>query len=229
MLIDSKFIHMKIVELELLTDDISGTEAFYEKVLGLTPYHKDDKTYLFYKIGFTKLIFKKTEEAVAPVYHYAIDVPNNLFKASHQYITENAQTIPVTENSDIADFSNWEAESFYFYDNNGNILEFITRYANQTYKAPPFTKDSYIAVSEIGIVTKNVPDLADRLHEKYGVPFFHRQPRGNKFTVMGDDEGLLIISKRGRAWYPTHDKEANSFFTRLVCLHKGNTLHFAFE
>ena len=210
---------MKILELELLTDDIAKTESFYKDVLGLEPYLKEDADVLFYKIGYTKLIFKKSEN-VNPVYHFAIDVPNNLFDEGHDYMKGKVPIIPVPGGSDIADFRNWHARSFYFYDNNGNILEFITRYENNVLSEAPFSNKSYLSISEIGLVTQNVPEFADELTARFGVPVFHRQPRGERFTVLGNDEGLFILVENEREWYPVTIK-AHSYHTRILFMNGG--------
>lgn len=212
---------MKILELELLSDNLIQTEAFYKRVLRLQPYLKQDNRRLYYQIGFTRLIFSKSED-VKPVYHFAIDVPNNRFTEALQAVKPNI--LPVQGN-DVADFTNWDARSFYFYDNNGNIVELITRYANRSYDNAAFSAASYISISEIGLVTPKVPAFADLLTFKFGVPDFHRQPRSEKFTVLGDDDGLFIIAESGREWFPVHDK-AHTFRTRVVFMQDGAVHHF---
>lgn len=215
---------MKILEIELLSDDISQTEAFYKKVLGLQPYLKEGKSTLFFDIGFTKLIFRKSEN-VKPVYHFAVDIPNNLFDEAFRKIKSQTSILEVEPGIDIAEFTNWDARSFYFYDNNGNVLEFITRYGNKTFSNNLFSSESYLAVSEIGLVTAKVPEFAYGLAKKFGIPIFHRQPRVDKFTVSGDDDGLLIVVENGREWYPVA-KKAYSFRTRILFMNDGVLCHF---
>ncbi|AXG75001.1 VOC family protein [Flavobacterium arcticum] len=210
---------MKILELELLTDTITGTESFYREVLGLEPYMKEGKSVLFYQIGYTKLIFKKSEN-VKPVYHFAIDIPNNRFDEGHDFMKKKVDIIPVPGGSNIADFRNWHARSFYFYDNNGNILEFITRYDNNVLSSTAFSNESYISISEIGLVTQKVPEFADSITAKFGVPIFHRQPRAEQFTVLGNDEGLFILVENEREWYPVTIK-AHSYHTRVLFMNSG--------
>lgn len=209
---------MKILELELLSDNLTETERFYKNVLKLEPYQRDSGERLFYQVGFTRLIFKKSDN-VKPVYHFAIDVPNNRFRDIYEIFKSKVPLLPVNGN-DIADFSNWDAESFYFYDNNGNVVELITRYANHAYSNKPFSAESYISLSEVGLVAIKVPDLADRLKKKFGVPIFHRQPRGKRFTVSGDDEGLFILAESGREWYPVKIK-AYAYRTRVIFMLDG--------
>jgi catechol-2,3-dioxygenase len=215
---------MQIIELELLSDDLAGTERFYKKVLGLDPYMREDRTRIFFNIGFTKLIFRKSED-VKPVYHFAIDVPTNRFFDSHDFIKQHADILPVN-GDDISNFINWDAKSFYFRDNNGNILECITRYPNREYYRDAYSYKCFVGISEIGLVTNNVPELADTFITEYGLPVFHRQPRADKFTVLGDDSGLFIITAREREWYPTTIK-AKTYSTRVLYLDQGNIGHIA--
>jgi len=212
---------MNIIELELLSDDLIATEKFYKKVLGLNPSFVE-KEALFFEVGYTKLIFKKSDNQ-KPVYHFAIDLPNNRFFDAHYFIKANTPLIKV-EDDEIANFVNWDAKSFYFYDNNGNIVECITRYPQRPYDEAAFSSKSYISVSEVGLVTNNVKELADTLAREEGVPIFKRQPRTDTFTVSGDDEGLFIIALKGRDWYPTTLK-AQSFRTRVLFMQNGELEH----
>jgi catechol 2,3-dioxygenase-like lactoylglutathione lyase family enzyme len=214
---------MKIIELEILSANLAETESFYKRVLGLEPYQKEDRQLLFYRIGHTKLIFRYAE-GIKPVYHFAIDLPNNRFFDCYSHIKQRTPLLPVEKGDDIANFVNWDAKSFYFLDNNGNIIEGVTRYPNRQIAEEPFGSQSYIGISEIGFVTNNVPELADTLLKEHGVPIFHRQPRGDKFTVSGDDEGLFILAEKGRDWYPTHIK-AYSFRTRVLYYDNGHVNH----
>lgn len=209
---------MNIIELELLSDDLTATAKFYKEVLGLDAFWWGTKSVTFH-VGYTKLIYRKSD-GMKPVYHFAIDVPNNRFEQALTVVKSKTPLIPV-EGSDVANFVNWKAKSLYFYDNNGNILELITRYANQVYAKEEFSGKSYISVSEIGMVANNVPELADTMKKLFGIPIFHRQPRGEHFTVSGDDEGLFIIASKDREWYPT-DKKSKSFYTRILFMDKGS-------
>ena len=215
---------MNIIELELLSNNIAETEKFYRKILGLKTVlvAKDE---VIFRVGSTKLIFKEVI-GISPVYHFAFDVPNNRFEEAYALIKSKTDLIPVSPGSDIADFKNWDAKSFYFFDNNGNIVEIITRYANRAYSDDPFTGSSYVSVSEIGLVTNNVPSLADRMWHEFDVPIFRRQPRGEKFTVCGDDEGLFVIAEKGREWYPTTIK-SHSYHIRMLFYNNGVVHHIA--
>jgi catechol-2,3-dioxygenase len=216
---------MNILEVELHSDNLNETEKFYKNVLGLSPIQKEGDALLFYKIGGTELIFKKSENE-KPVYHFAIDVPNNRFFDCHNFITKTTKTLEVDPGNDIANFVNWDAKSFYFYDNNGNIVEIITRYPTRAYDVEPFSHKTYMSISEIALVSGRVAEIADTLINENGVPVFKRQPRSDQFTALGDDDGLILISERGRNWYPTNIP-AQSFRIRIMFMEGANVGHIA--
>lgn len=213
---------MHIIELELLSDNLAETEKFYRKVLGIEPSKKEDNTRIFYTIGATRLIFRKSEN-LKPFYHFAIDLPTNRFFDAHDFIKQHADILPA-DGDDIANFINWDAKSFYFYDNNGNIVEFITRYPNKEYYKEPFSSNCYVSVSEIGLVTSDVRQLAGQFKAEFGIPIFHRQPPRDELTVSGNDDGLFIIAVKDRHWYPTTVK-AKHFDIRIVFMNEGNVEH----
>lgn len=210
---------MKLLEIELLSDDLAATESFYRNVLGLEPVARGSGI-LRYFIGYTRLIFRRSEN-LKPVYHFAMDLPNNRFFDAYNTIRKKVELLKVEGDDDIANFTNWDAKSFYFKDNNSNILEGITRYPNRAFDDNPFSSRSFISISEIGLVTNNVPELADTLIKEYGLAVFKRQPRGDKFTVLGDDEGLFVIGEKGRNWYPTA-LPSRPFRTRILYMHDNN-------
>lgn len=215
---------MNILEVELLSDNLAETEKFYRAVLGLSPYYKDDNIFLFFKIGGTELIFKKSDN-VKPAYHFAIEVPNNRFFDAHNYIKQRTKII-MAGDDEVVNFANWDAKSFYFYDNNGNIAEVITRYPTRNYDPEPFNSKTYISISEIGLVTGEVPVLADTLMKEEGLPIFKRQPRRDDFVALGNDEGLILLSERGRNWYPT-TIAAQRFPVRVMFMEEGNVGHIS--
>jgi catechol 2,3-dioxygenase-like lactoylglutathione lyase family enzyme len=216
---------MNILEVELQSDNLSETEKFYKNVLGLSPIQKEGNDLLFFKIGGTELIFKKSVNE-KPVYHFAIDVPNNRFFDCHNFIAKTTKVIEVEPGNEIANFANWDAKSFYFYDNNGNIVEMITRYPTRAYDADPFSYKTYMGLSEVALVTSRVAELSDVLIKEQGIPVFKRQPRRDDFTALGDDEGLILVSERGRNWYPTNIP-AQSFPIRVVFMVDGIIEHIA--
>jgi catechol-2,3-dioxygenase len=209
---------MNILEIELLSSDINKTEEFYNDVLGLNTLKKNDISVAF-MAGATKLTFRSSVN-VKPVYHFAFDIPNNKLLEAFAWIEKKTEIMEVVSPDKIADFYNWNAKSFYFYDNNGNILEFIARNDLDNASQKPFDGSSILSVSEIGFVSKNVSRQSEELFEKYGLVSYSKQPKLDKFIVLGTTTGLFILVEENRDWYPT-DKKSKSFWTKVVFTNNG--------
>ena len=211
---------MNILELELLTDSITETESFYNDVIGLETISKTNSSVSF-TAGSTKLTFRSSEN-LKPVYHFAFDIPNNKLQEAFAWIEKKTGILEVVPPEKIADFYNWNAKSFYFYDNNANILEFIARFSLDNTSEKSFDGSLVLSVSEIGFVTKNVSKLSDEMSNKYDLSIFPKQPKLDKFIILGTDTGLFILVEENRDWYPTHQK-AKSFWTKVVFDNNGKT------
>jgi len=212
---------MKILELELLSDDIEKTEQFYNEVLGLVTVSKTD-TSVSFATANTKLTFRSSEN-LHPVYHFAFDIPNNRFMEAFAKIENKTEIMEVIPPEKIADFYRWNAKSFYFYDNNGNIVEFITRYDLKNDSAKPFDGTSVLSISEVGLVSPNVESQCQELEAKYGLQVYRKQPKAPKFIVIGTETGLFILVEENRNWYPTSDKKSKSFWTKIIFEHEDKT------
>jgi catechol 2,3-dioxygenase-like lactoylglutathione lyase family enzyme len=212
---------MNILELELLTANINETELFYNEVIGFKTVSKNNSSISF-RAGSTQLTFRSSEN-IKPVYHFAFDIPNNKLLEAFAWIAKKTEILDVIPPEKIADFYNWNAKSFYFYDNNGNILEFIARFSLDNASEKPFNGKSIVSVSEIGFVAKNVAQLSDEICKKYALSVFSKQPKLNKFIVLGTDTGLFILVEENRDWYPTH-KKAKSFWTKVVFDNNGKAM-----
>ena len=211
---------MKILTLELLTDDILETTFFYTEILGMKTISKS-KSSITFAAGATKLTFRSSEN-VKPVYHFAFDIPQNKLLEAFAWIEKNVEILEVIPPDKIADFYNWNAKSFYFYDNNDNIVEYIARYDLDNASEKPFDGSSILSVSEIGFVSKNIAQLSDEMCEKYGITVFSKQPKKEKFIVLGTDTGLFILVDENRNWYPTN-KKSKSFWTKVIFQNNGET------
>jgi catechol-2,3-dioxygenase len=192
---------MKITEIEIYTDELKETERFYSEFLGFQEISSTDNTIEF-KTGWSKLIFKKSISQ-NPEYHFAFNIPSNKFEEALEWISSKTELIKVTGNSVIADFKNWNAKSVYFYDNNGNILEFIARFDLKNNSDKIFDASSIECISEIGLVTDHVIHYSDKLIEEYNLQHFSRGGETDVFVPLGDDNGLLIVAGLSKHWYPT--------------------------
>ncbi|QGY47386.1 glyoxalase [Maribellus comscasis] len=196
---------MRITELTLLTNNISETTHFYHKLLNFEIADKNTNEVSF-KAGSTKLIFKKTDYD-NPVYHFTFNIPNNKYEEAFKIIDNSIGVISsVEDGTRIFEFANWNAKSFYFYDNNNNILECIARFDLDNQINHPFKNTDIQSVSEIGINVDDVHTEGQKIINEYNLDYFQKQKPREDFAVIGDDNGLLILGLNNRIWFPTNQR-----------------------
>lgn len=204
---------MNITEVSLLSTDLQQTRSFYSDILRLTVLEQGPD-FVALQAGRSKLIFYLTGNK--PNYHFAFNIPNNLLEAAFNYISSRTKILAQNEtNLQIIDFKNWNARSFYFTDHEGNILEFIARFDLDNAGSDPDNKSYVLNVSEIGFVVLNVPQAARKLTEA-GLPLFKKGPMLNDFTVLGDDNGLVLLSDSRRGWMPVSRRPEQHRIRALV-------------
>jgi catechol 2,3-dioxygenase-like lactoylglutathione lyase family enzyme len=218
---------MQILETDLLTKDLAGTEKFYSSVLGLRIIEKTDASLLI-SCGRSVLRFLRSEEKTNPVYHFAFAVPYVNFKEAVTWASIHLNLINLEHNNVIAEFINWNARAVYFKDNNGNILEFISRTSEGEVMHEPFDPTLIQHIAEVGIVTDSVAVFARQLSNTYKIPVYEKQPLHDNFGAMGDDSGLLILSSPGREWYPTEVK-AEKHYSKVKLMHNEELIELTFN
>ena len=204
---------MIIKELTLLSNDLIATEEFYTKKLSFPIFNKSND-HISFSVGHTILSFKLAP-AENPCYHFAFSIPANKVDEALAYIAERTNILPYSTDSIVADFTNWNAHAFYFHDNQNNILEFIAHHDLPTASDKPFSSASIIGICEIGVPVENVTDACKLINEEFEVPYFKKGPRLHVFSVMGDEQGLFIVTTIGRGWLPTQ-QPAERHFTEVI-------------
>lgn len=220
---------MKIEELTLYTKHLTAQKDFYAKVLGLDVYNfsKDEVTF---KVGDTLLRFIGKD--IAHPYHFAFNIPANQVQEALIWLKDRV-AIQCDGTEEIVDFPAWNAESIYFYDADGNILEFIARKNLKTSTHIPFSDRSLFEISEIGLATSEFDKKYYTLLNELGLDKFG----GGKevFAAFGSEHGLFIlIDKTRKNWFPTNDKAYAADFIVKTSLHgkkiiieyKNETLSF---
>ena len=209
---------MNILELQLLSSDILQTKRFYHEILGLSIIQADDLS-IRISAGRSALQFKNVNDQ-NPFYHFAFNIPANKFEEAHAWANKRVQLMPITLSTNIADFKNWNAKAFYFFDNNQNIVEFIARFDLDNNSDKAFDGSSIFSISEIGLVVDNAKAYSEKFLEEGGLNFFSRQPPQDDFVAIGDDHGLFIVVNNKRNWYPT-SKPAAKFWTSIKIEENG--------
>jgi catechol-2,3-dioxygenase len=190
---------MRIDHLTLRTAHLDTLHTFYAETLGL-PLVERRETRFTVQIGHSRLTFDYIADFDG-AYHFAFDVPHNQITEAAQWIESHTPIIPFRGETILQSSPRWNAHMVYFHDPAGNILELIARHRQPNASDEPFTVQSLLRISEIGIITDDVAATVTCLVEQLGVGVY--DGAGSElFSAVGDEEGLLIVVKQGRIWYP---------------------------
>ncbi|MFH6942879.1 VOC family protein [Flavobacterium sp. FlaQc-50] len=216
---------MKLEHLQIITNNVAATAAFYQDILELSIIEKSTES-VTVQTGNSVLKFIEDPEFDS-IYHFAFNIPENKLDEAIEWCKNKVDIIPIEDEKVITNFENWNANAIYFYDNNGNLLEFIARHDLNNSQTAAFNSKSILNISEIGIVHNNPLELGTELETKYGLGFFTKNSNSAIFSAIGDDEGLLIIVKPNRNWYPTQTpSESNT--TKVKVENNGVLINLQF-
>ena len=205
---------MKLAHIQIQTNNIEQTTAFYQDILELPIIEKDSDS-VSVQAGNSVLEFVENP-LFKSIYHFAFNIPENKLEEAIEWCKNKVGLILIKDQNVITNFENWNAHAVYFYDNNGNLLEFIARHDLNNAQSEKFSSKSILNISEIGIVNENPLELGKELIAKHNLEFFSKNDNSELFAAVGDDEGLLIMVQPNRNWYPTQTpSESNKTEVRI--------------
>lgn len=213
---------MKIEKLEISTSQLSQQKRFYQQVLGLEIRNGSSNSFEVV-FGFSTLNFVEKEGATP--YHIAIHIPDNKEEEALKWLGSRVNILKSGED-EIIDFSNWNAKSVYFYDEDFNIMELISRRDFYKAESSGFSSKDFLGIAEIGLATNDISQKFQFLNSYCKLEIYD----GNleKFCAIGDDEGLFItINKNLKDWFPTDDKAFGSNF-RINIENRGSKYELEF-
>ncbi|MFQ6601084.1 VOC family protein [Flavobacterium sp. C3NV] len=216
---------MKLAHIQIQSSDIQQTATFYKDILELHIIEKTKES-VSIQAGDSVLEFVENPEFKS-IYHFAFNIPENKLDEAINWCKSKVDLIFIEDQKVITNFENWNANAVYFYDNNGNLLEFIARHDLDNAQTEAFSSKAILNISEIGIVNENPLALGKQLIAQHGLEFFSKNANSELFAAVGDDEGLLIMVKPNRNWYPTQTpSESNKIEVRIE--NKGNKIELNF-
>lgn len=192
---------MKLTHIQIQSNNIQQTTTFYQDILDL-PIIEKTKESVSIQAGNSVLEFVENPQFNS-IYHFAFNIPENKLDEAIEWCKSKVDLIFIEDQKVITNFKNWNVNAVYFYDNNGNLLEFITRHDLDNAQTEAFSSKAILNISEIGIVNENPLELGKQLIAQYGLEFFNKNDNSELFAAVGDDEGLLIMVQPNRSWYPT--------------------------
>lgn len=216
---------MKLEHIQIQSSDIQQTATFYKDILDL-PIIEKTKNSVSIQAGNSVLEFLENPEFKS-IYHFAFNIPENKLDEAIDWCKSKVDLIFIEDQKVITNFENWNANAVYFYDNSGNLLEFIARHDLDNVQTEAFSSKAILNISEIGIVNENPLALGNQLIAQNGLEFFSKNANSELFAAVGDDEGLLIMVKPDRNWYPTQTpSESNKTAVRIE--NRGNKIELNF-
>jgi len=189
---------MDITYLELPTSDLQAQRDFYANIFELPALTSSG---LEVNAGKTDILFTQASPDFAGAYHFAFNIPENQFRAAKEWISNRVPLLRDENGKDEFESESWNSHSVYFKDSAGNVLEFIARHNLKNAVEGDFNSKQILQVSEIGLPSENVLELANELCKRLNLSVFKQQPN-EIFTPVGDDNGLFILPIQGRIWIP---------------------------
>ncbi|TPG83711.1 glyoxalase [Brevibacillus laterosporus] len=190
---------MRIIEIVLQTNRLDEMKSFYGKLLEF-PVEKDSAESFTVKAGESKIIFQKPSCDLKAFYHFAFMIPSNKLEESKQWLQNKGIVLYSIDNQDQFFFSDWNATASYFYDPDGNLVEFITHHSLNNPSNAPFRQNSILQISEIGLPVHDFAEDSKRICEASSQEIW--QGDGKQFAAIGDVEGLFIVINTKRPWFP---------------------------
>jgi catechol-2,3-dioxygenase len=207
---------MKIKKVELLISNFEQTVQFYEKTLQFKILSADGHCASF-QIGESVLELMKDDEEQNYYYHFAFNIPSNLFKEAKEWLSKRVELLK-EDGMDEVDFDGiTQANACYFDDPAGNIVEYIARReTSPTSNDKEFSTKNVLSISEIGLSTNKITEYAEKI-KSLGIPVRGNVELSYDLNFMGEyeDGAFIILGPLGRRW----------FFSTKVAVHSPVTIH----
>ncbi|AYB38369.1 VOC family protein [Brevibacillus laterosporus] len=202
---------MRIIEIVLQTNRLDEMKSFYGELLGF-PIEQESSESFTIITGESKIIFQKPVCDLGAYYHFAFTIPSNKLVESKQWLQKKGISCFSNDNQDQFFFPDWNATASYFYDPDGNLLEFIVYHSLHNPSEAPFSQHSILYISEIGLPVPNVAEGSKHIYEICEQEIWRKDEK--QFAAIGDVEGLFILIETSRPWFP--DARMPGVFPTLV-------------
>tara|TARA_R110002020_G_scaffold430221_6_gene639874 strand:+ start:71 stop:730 length:660 start_codon:yes stop_codon:yes gene_type:complete len=188
---------MEIKSLKIYSYNFKEQLDFYKEVLGFDiEVHTESFKLLSQE---NELIVEKSDDLF--YYHFAFLIPTGSLRAAIKFLESKDIELLLHHGSKIINFKTGEA--IYFYDKDGNIVEFIERPDLDYLHKSTFSIKDIIKLNEIGLPVDNPKEVANILTTNYGIKPINTKGFTSKFCWVGDFNGVIIVTKKGRNWLPT--------------------------
>ncbi len=204
---------MELRKLKLYSKDISAQFNFYKNVLGFeVDFFEENK--IFMRTGSTHLIFEEDKKSNF-IYHFAFLIPNQKLEQAIIFLEKKGIDLLKKDGEKIIHFGtkeNYVGRAIYFFDEDGNIAEFIERPSLNFESKEDFNLNQIIKINEIGMPTDDPMEVSRQLINHFKIQLINLHHLNDSFCWVGDYDGVFIVVKNGRSWLPTElSAQSNDF------------------
>lgn len=212
-----------IENIKLLTmSPLEEMRQFYHTKIGFPILNQTEKDITFIAGKSTLTFVKIAEQATAPWYHFAFNIPENKILKARVWQRQRSELLETPKRlqasnypSDVRHFRNWNAHSVFFFDPAGNLVEYIARHGLNNGQKGDFSVRDILNISEIGFIVDDQEKMAKAIHQQFGLEAY---PKGTDFWwSMGSEHGLLLcLRKRLWAQDMSYSKQFDIFKTEAT-------------
>ena len=199
---------MEIKSLRIYSQNFKEQLHFYKEVLGFKISSITESFKVLCKEN--ELIFERSDDVF--YYHFAFLIPTGSLRSAIEFLREKGIELLLHNGREIIDFKTGEA--IYFYDKDENIVEFIERPDLDYPHKNTFSINDVIKLNEIGLPVDNPKEMAYNLITNYGIRPINKDAFTSEFCWVGDFNGVIIVTKKGRNWLPTNKPGMINDFSR---------------
>lgn len=170
-------------------------------------------------VGESAITFHQSKDP--SLYHFAINIPGNQFSLMKLWMQDR---LVLNQDGGINEiyYSSFDADSMYFEDPAGNLIELIGRRKRDMFGE--LTTAAFLNVSEVGIVTPFVAEVGDQLQD-FGIPLRHGTEADPKsLNHLGKGDTFIVLAPPNRRWDLDFSKKETETHPLKVILNDGRQL-----
>src|SRR5690625_3010423 len=184
----------------LYTNQLKTLQRFYMNIMELPLSERSEESFTV-RVGESLLTFHQTD--VPSFYHFAFNIPGNQFSLIKSWM-KNKLTLNRESGRDEVYFPSFDADSMYFEDPAGNIVELIGRRRRDLFGNP--SPASFLNISEVSITTYAMTEVGDRIQD-IGIPLRQgAEIDPHSLNFLGRDDTFIVLVPPGRRWYFSNKK-----------------------
>ena len=192
---------LELLELQLRTHRLEAVESFYGELLEL-PVLESGESFALFQVGSSRLRFEAAPEDQEPIYHFAIEIPENKVGRAVEWLGARHELLQGAGQEPYVRVPQLNAHSVYFRDPAGNFLELVGRHGLPTASPGAFSPRDFLRISEVALVVNDFPRIAELLLERLGMKRLPG-PRSQQYGVFGDEAFTLVVVEKGLTWART--------------------------